>query len=54
MPLEYAVHEASWRAELLVPGERVADGRMWLPGAPGLGVSLDATTLLRHGRRWEP
>ncbi len=54
MPLEYAVHEASWRAELLVPGERVADGRMWLPGAPGLGVSLDIATVLRHGRRWEP
>ena len=54
MPLEYAVHEASWRAELLVPTERVANGRMWLPGGPGQGATLNVATVLRHGRRWEP
>ena len=54
MQLEYAVHEASWRAELLVPTERVAEGRMSLPGGPGLGATLNVATVLRHGRRWEP
>ncbi len=54
MPLEYAVHEASWRAELLVPTERVADGRMWLPGGPGLGAALNPGVVARYGRRWEP
>ena len=52
--LEYAVHEASWRAELLVPTERVAEGRMSLPGGPGLGATLNVATVLRHGRRWKP
>ena len=54
MPLEYAVHEAPWRAELLVPAERVADGRIWFPGGPGLGATLNVATVLRYGRRWEP
>ncbi len=53
MPLEYAVHEAPWRAELLTPPERVDGGRLWIPSGAGLGATLDVATVLRNGRRWE-
>jgi len=25
-----------------------------LPGGPGLGAGLDHSTVLAHGRKWEP
>ena len=55
MHLETAVHEATWRADLLSPPERIEDGRLRIPDGPGLGATLNVTTLLRRGgRRWEP
>ena len=54
MPLETAVHEAPWRAELLVPPERIEAGRLWIPDGLGLGATLNLATVLRHGQRWEP
>ena len=52
MPLEHAVDEAPWRHELLDPPERVEHGRLWFPGGPGLGASLNAAAIDRRGRRW--
>ncbi len=52
MPLEHAVYEADWRADLLTPPERVEDGRLRLPGGPGLGAKLDWDLLRRVGRVW--
>ena len=52
LPLEHAVHEAPWRAELLSPPERIAGGRLWFPGGPGLGASLNHAVTSRYGRRW--
>ena len=52
LPLEHAVHEAPWRAELLSPPERIAGGRLWFPGGPGLGARLDHAVTSRYGRRW--
>ena len=52
MPLEHAVYEAEWRADLLTPPERVEDGCLYLPGGPGLGAELDWDLLRRVGRVW--
>jgi galactonate dehydratase len=54
MPLEHAVYEAEWRAELMVPAERVESGRLWFPGGAGLGASLNPAVVARYGRLWEP
>ena len=55
MPLEHAVHETEWRAEILDPPEHVENGRLWLPLGPGLGASLNFDAIIRHGgRRWKP
>jgi len=48
MALEHAVGEASWRAELLVPRERIENGRLWFPGGPGLGATLNAEMVTRR------
>ena len=52
MPLEHAVYEADWRADLLTPPERVEDGRLWLTGSAGLGAELSWDLLRRVGRVW--
>ena len=53
MPLEHAVAEADWRAELLDPPERIEGGRLWIPEGPGLGASLNLDVLVRMGgERW--
>jgi galactonate dehydratase len=48
MALEHAVGEAAWRAELLVPPERIENGRLWFPGGPGLGATLNPDMVTRH------
>ena len=53
MPLEHAVYEADWRADLLTPPERVEDGYLRLPVGPALGAELDWDLLRRVGRVWE-
>ena len=52
MPLEHAVYEADWRANLLSPPERVEGGRLHLTPGAGLGAALNWDELLRHGRVW--
>lgn len=52
LPLEHAVHEADWRSSLLVPAERVRDGRLHLSAGPGLGAELDWGLLQWTGRVW--
>ena len=52
MPLEHAVYEADWRADLLSPPERVENGRLHLPTGAGLGAELDWREILRRGRAW--
>ena len=52
MPLEHAVYEADWRADLLSPPERVENGRLLLPPGAGLGAELDWREILRRGRAW--
>ncbi len=54
MPLEYALYEADWRADLMQPAERVEDGRLRLPEGPGLGAALDLEAVRRLGRTWSP
>ena len=54
MPLEHAVYEAEWRADLLDTRERVEDGQLWLTDAPGLGAELNWDLVRRFGRVWEP
>ena len=51
--LEHAVYEADWRAEVVLPYERVEDGRLWMPEGPGLGAVLNAEVVERYGRYWE-
>lgn len=51
--LEHAVYEADWRAELVLPHERVEDGRLWLPRGAGLGTVLNSEVVERYGRYWE-
>ena len=52
LALEYAGNEVPWRADLLTPGERVENGRLWFPGGTALGASLNDDLVKRHGRRW--
>ena len=52
MRLEHAVYEADWRADLVVPTERVEDGRLWFPGGVGLGATLNWDIVQRFGRVW--
>ena len=52
MPLEHAVCEADWRADLLSPPERVEDGRLHFTGSPGLGAELRWDLLRQLGRVW--
>ncbi len=52
MRLEHAVYEADWRADLVVPTERVEDGRLWLPEGVGLGATLNWDIVQRFGRVW--
>jgi galactonate dehydratase len=54
LPLEHAVYEADWRSSVLEPEERVEGGALLLPDGPGLGAGLDYSTVLSHGRKWEP
>jgi galactonate dehydratase len=48
--LEYAWGEASWRAELLDPPERIVNGRLMLPEGPGLGHRLNPKVVAAHQR----
>ena len=50
--LEHAVYEAEWRAELMLPRENVADGRLHLTDGAGIGAGLDWDLLRRIGRVW--
>jgi galactonate dehydratase len=43
--LEYAWGEVPWRPSLLDPPEAITDGVLRLPPGPGLGASLNETTL---------
>ena len=51
--LEHAVYEADWRAELVLPHERVEGGRLWMPDGVGLGAVLNEAVVERYGRYWE-
>ncbi len=46
--LEYAWGQVPWREGLVSPAERVVDGRMEIPGRPGLGLSLDPGVVEAH------
>ena len=52
MPLEHAVHEADWRADLLTPPESVEHGQLHLTPSAGLGAELNWDLLRRVGRVW--
>ncbi len=52
MPLEHAVYEADWRADLIEPRERIEEGRLWFAGGTGLGVTLNDDVVSRYGRRF--
>ena len=51
--LEHAVYEADWRAEVVLPYERVEGGRLWMPDGAGLGAVLNAEIVGRYGRYWD-
>jgi galactonate dehydratase len=52
LPLEHAVYEVDWRADVITPAERIENGRLWFPGGDGLGAVLNSELIERHGRRW--
>lgn len=52
MRLECAVYEADWRDDLILPTERVENGRLWLPDGVGLGATLNWDIVQRFGRVW--
>ena len=54
LPLEHAVHEVDWRADLIEPAERIEGGRLLLPSSKGLGATLNGAVVGRHGRLWTP
>ena len=54
LPMEHAVNEVEWRAEVLEPRERVVDGHFEFSGEPGIGCALDYSTVFARGERWAP
>ena len=52
LPLEHAVYEVSWRADVLEPAERVEGGALVLPDGPGLGARLNERLVAKRGRKW--
>lgn len=50
-PLEHAVHEVTWRAELLDPPERFEHGGLVIPPGPGLGADLNRSAVARRRER---
>ena len=52
LPLEHAVYEVSWRADVLEPAERVEGGALVLPDGPGLGARLNEGIVEQRGRKW--
>lgn len=46
--LEFAFGEVDWRGQLTRATERIVDGYIPAPEAPGLGIELDEETLERH------
>ena len=54
MPLEHAVYEADWRADLIDPPERIENGHLLLTNTPGLGGKLNCDLLRRFGAVWGP
>lgn len=54
MPLEHAVYEAEWRADVLSPVEIVKNGRLWIPSGPGLGATLNDSLIASRGQRLKP
>ena len=54
LPLEHAVHEVDWRADLVEPAERIEDGRLLLPSSVGLGATLNPELVRRYGHLWTP
>lgn len=48
--LEHAYGEVPWRAEVVDPPERIADGFLTLSDRPGLGVDLHAETIRKRAR----
>ena len=54
MPLEHAVYETDWRADLIDPPERIENGHLILPNTPGIGANLNYDLLRRFGQVWEP
>ena len=53
MPLEHAVYEAEWRAELVLPHERVENGKLSMPNGAGIGAALNEAVVKRYGHYWE-
>lgn len=51
-PLEHAWGEVDWRPSVLQPAERIESGRIYIPEGPGLGATLDRSTVESRGRRW--
>ena len=47
--LEYAFGEVPWREQLIQPPERLVDGFISVPDAPGLGIDLDEAMAAAHG-----
>ena len=46
--LEYAFGEVPWREDLICPAERIEDGYIAVPDAPGLGIELNEAVLEAH------
>ena len=46
--LEYQFGECDWRADLVGGAERITDGKLQIPDAPGLGCNLNPTVLAVH------
>lgn len=46
--LEYHVDDVAWRDEIVTPAERVEEGHLAIPTAPGLGIEFNAEAAAAH------
>jgi len=52
MPLEHAVDETDWRAELMFPAEEIRDGFFWIPQGHSIGAALNQNIMRNKGTQW--
>lgn len=53
LPLEHAVNEVEWRHEVLLPYEKIENGKIHIPKGHGIGATLNLEMISKKGKVWQ-